>query len=224
MRKETYKYFVVVYLPCSVIKSQQVLLSSHSHSYWKKETRDVCAQASGLIFMCFNPKMPIHTCARHISTCLTMCTLNQAHLFNPNWRQPKVTTKANYLCQALISSQRAKSDKLLTPQLPRTQPSADPHEMLGLESTGFLPPHHEHWGRVVMDHWEGFLIIFFCLFQPVKWWSIQKWLMFDGFWWKCAASWATCLVLCHAIACQVAALNMWGSVVVASKDREEEEH
>lgn len=41
MGKENYKCFAEIYLPCSVIKSQQVLLSSHSHSYCNRETRDV---------------------------------------------------------------------------------------------------------------------------------------------------------------------------------------
>lgn len=48
--------------------------------------------------------------------------------------------------------------------------------------------------------------------------------MFSGSQWRCAASWATRPVLCHAITSQVAALNVWGSVVDASEDREEEEH
>lgn len=118
-----HKCFAVIYLPCSVIKSQQVLLSSHSHSYWKKETRYVVhAQASGLICMCSNPEMPIHPCARHISTHLTICILNQAHKFNPNWRQPKVTTDANALCQALISSP---TDELHTLLLSGTQRPVD---------------------------------------------------------------------------------------------------
>lgn len=65
MGKENDECFAVLYLPCSVIKPQQVLLSSHSHGYWKRETRNVVyAQASGLILMCFNPKMPIDTLAR----------------------------------------------------------------------------------------------------------------------------------------------------------------
>ena len=112
MGKETYKCFAVIYLPCSVIESQQVLLSAHSHSYWKRETRDVVyARASGLIFICFNPKMPIHRCARHISTCLTMC--NQEHLFNPNERRPAATTEANALCLALPPSQTDEPHTLL---------------------------------------------------------------------------------------------------------------
>lgn len=207
MGKENDKYFAVIYLPCSVIKSQQVLLSSHSHSYWKRETRDVVyAQASGLIFLCFNHKMPIAPCARHISTCLTMCILNQAHLFNPNWRQSKFITKANPLCQSLISLQKPKSDELHALPLSGTQtggllllslqPAAEPHEVLGPENTEFLPPHHEHWGRFVMDHWEGFKII---LFIPVC--AMMKHSAAVDVWWVSVGDklplWASCPVSCN---------------------------
>lgn len=41
-RERKHWCFAVIYLPCCVIKSQQVLLSSHSHGYWKREAEGCC--------------------------------------------------------------------------------------------------------------------------------------------------------------------------------------
>lgn len=47
------------------------------------------------------------------------------------------------------------------------QPPADPHEVLGLESTRFLLPRREHWGGFVMDRWElGWFFLIIILFVP----------------------------------------------------------
>lgn len=41
-RERKHWCFAVIYLPCCVIKSQQVLLSSHSHGNWKREAEGCC--------------------------------------------------------------------------------------------------------------------------------------------------------------------------------------
>lgn len=179
--------------------------------------------------MCFIPKMPIHPCTRLISTYLTTCILNQAHRFNPNRRQPKVNRSKCFMPSSYFFTGRwaAPIAAIRDPEtgghlLLSLQPPADPHEAPELESTRFLSPRHERWGRFVMDHWEVF---FFNYFICSRLWNNEA---FSSGWCLVGLSGGVLPLGQPVLSCvmqsQVAVLNIWGCVVDALKDREEEEH
>lgn len=180
MRKENNKCFAVLYLPCSVIKPQQVLLSSHSHGYWKRKTRNVVyAQASGLILLCFNPKMPIETLVR-----VPLGIPNQTHLLSPNWRQPKPQQKQILYAKIsfLYRQPRVMSCTQCCHQEPRdrgTFTSLCSHQLsiLDLKAQDSCLP-EQALGWVCHGSLGGFFIILFlpgC--EMMKHWAVA------GFWW-----------------------------------------
>lgn len=122
---------------------------------------------------------------RHISTCPPLGILNPAHLSNPNWSQPKSQQKQILYAKILFLYRQ-----------PRVQRQGDiclslqpPNEHPGFGSTGFLPPHHGHWG----GSWiTGRIFKLFYFSQAVKWWNILQWLVFGGSHWRCI-----CPALCH---------------------------
>lgn len=93
-------------------------------------------------------------------------------------------------------------------------PLQPPNEHSGLESTGFLPPHHGHWGGLVMDHWEGFYY-----FISSRLWNDEP---FSSGWCLVGLTGGAAVLPC-AITGKVAVFNTWGYMVDGLKDRKEEE-
>lgn len=190
MGKENDKLFAVLYLPCSVIKPQQVLLSSHSHGYWKKETRNVVyAQTSGLILMCFNPKMPIDTLARVFHWVSWTKHIHSTQTEGNNKSKPFVPR--TYFC---IESQGWWAAHPAASRVPETEECLPVSAATNWTSWTWKHriPSSSPWA-LVMDHfiWEVFFLLFY-YFQAVKWWNIQQWLVFVGSHWSCS-----CPALCH---------------------------
>lgn len=175
MGQETYKWSVVIYLPCSVVKSQQVLLSSHSHSYWKREAERCCLCTSQWTRFCNLLILKCqYTPVVYIDMCLTVCTLNQTYRFNPNQRAPKVTTKANASAKVFAAVSAATS---WCPHGARTW-----KQRIHLTAVCVF-------SRFVMVCSKWFL--FFYSLQAVTQWSIQKGVMLSWFW-RCNACPVSC--------------------------------